>query len=921
MEAQGASITGAGKLQEEENAEQKGNLHCYPFLLRQQLRGSRLSLLFWRLALLPVVEQMQEQPQRDGEARVSCDSLSVFSHSKEEAFSPSVPVPLQPAGARNACPQTVHTQLRHSRGTAAPSSAPASSVADGEKRASFWCEEDVGGAEAASYGEADLNTELIGSSFSSAAAAGQQGQKGGPPYEGGPPRVSAGPPSVANSKAFFLGSLLLAGLSVHSVMEGLTLGAAPNPATIALAILLHKTLEAFAVGSSLLHEEGMGEGIFSLNGRLGWLLRASLSLGASASCLLALRLLLRASLFAAAVRVSLRSYVFQMLLYALTAPIGVAGGLFFLYGSQGSLSALEGGVVSSEGGETRDLRECCPLLGRVAHFVQRESCVLAVSVWRLRARVDVRPRRQMQQYDRSTQGACTKQRMQASGERIWRYHKRPTRTSVHEKPLEHIPMQGPSTLLGVPFESQFSIRPFCLILSEYIVTSWGLVLSHMGEPSMVCGLRGFQGAHQGVVRGTHLTNKAPASTSRPPWTERLLRGTGTAEPLQNSWGTFSGWDAAAVACSLCQRSGQQAPLAQDLTQSFGGWSRKNRGSATLQSRGSRPSGCDGDTHAQGIPTPNTCHLVSFPEVYEPSEDSFLLMDALQQQAHLLKALQPSTVLEIGCGSGCVTAFLATLFHRLYSDGLPNACEGPPGAPQGGPLKGLECQQQTAVRTCPLPVFFAVDRQLAALDATRMTLQRNAPYAQAEILGADLFNAFRKLGRRQREGPPRNSTAKASENEASTDTDGAPRGSPLPKDSMGPFDLVIFNPKSCSVSAFCSASLDQPYVSGSPRDVVLAEDLPWWGGARGRVVIDRFVEDVLEFLSPKGILFLWLPFSQLLERNNDPEEVVETLKSFGCHAELVAYRRIRGEALSIWRFSRVSVQEPDPSHRPPQLQHL
>ncbi|XP_026193754.1 fe(2+) transport protein 3, chloroplastic-like [Cyclospora cayetanensis] len=237
-------------------------------------------------ALEAVVEQMQEQPQRDGEARVSCDSLSVFSHSKEEAFSPSVPVPLQPAGARNACPQTVHTQLRHSRGTAAPSSAPASSVADGEKRASFWCEEDVGGAEAASYGEADLNTELIGGCSQSLR------RLGGPSdLPTNSPRVSAGPPSVANSKAFFLGSLLLAGLSVHSVMEGLTLGAAPNPATIALAILLHKTLEAFAVGSSLLH-----------------------------------------------VRVSLRSYVFQMLLYALTAPIGVAGGLFFLYGSQGSLS-------------------------------------------------------------------------------------------------------------------------------------------------------------------------------------------------------------------------------------------------------------------------------------------------------------------------------------------------------------------------------------------------------------------------------------------------------------------------------------------------------------------------------------------------------------------------------------------------------
>lgn len=38
-------------------------------------------------------------------------------------------------------------------------------------------------------------------------------------------------------------------------------------------------------------------------------------------------------------------------------------------------------------------------------------------------------------------------------------------------------------------------------------------------------------------------------------------------------------------------------------------------------------------------------------------------------------------------------------------------------------------------------------------------------------------------------------------------------------------------------------LVQPYVPGSPRTVVAPEDLPWWGGALGREVIDRFVNEV------------------------------------------------------------------------------
>ncbi|GAA5953661.1 hypothetical protein JCM8115_004117 [Rhodotorula mucilaginosa] len=69
-----------------------------------------------------------------------------------------------------------------------------------------------------------------------------------------------------------------------------------------------------------------------------------------------------------------------------------------------------------------------------------------------------------------------------------------------------------------------------------------------------------------------------------------------------------------------------------------------------------------------IPTPLTPHL-SQPEyesVYEPAEDTFILLDALEQDAHLLKG--STLCLEVGSGSGCVTAFLAAICgtHRaLY----------------------------------------------------------------------------------------------------------------------------------------------------------------------------------------------------------------------------------------------------------------
>ncbi|XP_069377398.1 methyltransferase N6AMT1 [Paralichthys olivaceus] len=50
----------------------------------------------------------------------------------------------------------------------------------------------------------------------------------------------------------------------------------------------------------------------------------------------------------------------------------------------------------------------------------------------------------------------------------------------------------------------------------------------------------------------------------------------------------------------------------------------------------------------------------FQDVYEPAEDSFLLMDALEKDAQRLHDISPAVCVEVGSGSGAVSAFLASV---------------------------------------------------------------------------------------------------------------------------------------------------------------------------------------------------------------------------------------------------------------------
>ena len=110
--------------------------------------------------------------------------------------------------------------------------------------------------------------------------------------------------------------------------------------------------------------------------------------------------------------------------------------------------------------------------------------------------------------------------------------------------------------------------------------------------------------------------------------------------------------------------------------------------------------------------------------------------------------------------------------------------------------------------------------------------------------------------------------------------------PLRKDGL--VDLLVFNP---------------PYVV-TPSEEVLPSlcdasmlHRAWAGGKRGREVTDRLLPHVDALLARRALFYL------VVIQENDPDDLASIINGYGFQSYIVKSRKVRGEHLSVMRFSR------------------
>ncbi|XP_025959399.2 methyltransferase N6AMT1 [Dromaius novaehollandiae] len=211
-----------------------------------------------------------------------------------------------------------------------------------------------------------------------------------------------------------------------------------------------------------------------------------------------------------------------------------------------------------------------------------------------------------------------------------------------------------------------------------------------------------------------------------------------------------------------------------------------------------------------LPTPRYDHVGPhgpFREVYKPAEDTFLLLDALEQDAAQLQEARVEICLEIGSGSGVVSTFVASI---IGSSAL----------------------------------YICTDVNPMAAYCTLETALLNNVHLQPII--TDLVKGL------------------------------SPR-------LNGKVDLLLFNP---------------PYVV-TPSEEVESHGIEasWAGGKNGREVMDRIFPLVADLLSTAGLFYL------VTIKENNPDEILETMKKHGLEGTRVLSRQAGREMLTILKFRK------------------
>ena len=101
----------------------------------------------------------------------------------------------------------------------------------------------------------------------------------------------------------------------------------------------------------------------------------------------------------------------------------------------------------------------------------------------------------------------------------------------------------------------------------------------------------------------------------------------------------------------------------------------------------------------------------FDNVYEPAEDSYILLDALETEIEEIRRLKPTVALEVGPGSGIISAALANL--TLNHNSNKKLC-----------------------------FVFSCDVNFAACNATKRTAVQNNTPGNLEVIRCNLMDSIR-----------------------------------------------------------------------------------------------------------------------------------------------------------------------------------
>jgi len=192
------------------------------------------------------------------------------------------------------------------------------------------------------------------------------------------------------------------------------------------------------------------------------------------------------------------------------------------------------------------------------------------------------------------------------------------------------------------------------------------------------------------------------------------------------------------------------------------------------------------------------------DVYEPAEDSFLLLDTLEDDLKNIKDIQPNVIVEIGSGSGIIISALA---KALKSSAF----------------------------------CIAIDISDKACEVTKETASLNS--VQVDVVRGDLLSCVKQCSL---------------------------------------IDILVFNP---------------PYVVTPDDEITGSIQRSWAGGANGRLVIDRLLNQLHLLLTSNSIFYL------VVIKENNPQELIDVMKKKGFTGKQVNYRKVRGEQLSVLRFTR------------------